>query len=1258
MTSITYANSTDLSSWANTRNSQSTLPQLIRRLVRATVDSPSKVDFPADEAVQLSGWDGIVSTEHGNSFVPSGISVWELGVNRNPKDKADKDYMKRSKDPLGIDPKLSTFVFVTARRWGGKDDWVSTHKAEGVWLDVIAYDADDLEHWLEIAPVVHVWISILLGKHPDDAIDLVSFLDEFNGKTQFPIPNEFSLAGRHNIQQLVRDWIQNPLQPLLLQADTREEALSVFTASVQELEDIDRELVLNRTIIIYNQASWRKIIRTDTPLILIPIFESKGLVSSALTYKHQIFIPLGRSDPTKNAIQIPRLSRGVAASCLKEHGIPEEKAQELAAIARRSFTSFLREISIIPEDFVPKWAQSENAHSILPFLLVGKWDETNAGDRNVLERMFNLSYEQINNLVVRWIYEDDPPIRITGNIVLTVSKKDGWFFISKYCTNDDFQLFKKLAIEILSAQNPAFDLTTDKRWAASLYGSAPQNSSELVEGISDTLAMIGTYSNDVSTLFTIDLQQYIGSIVSIILRKANDNWKVWASLSNNLPLLAEAAPDVFLAAVEEGLTGDYPVLTDIFVDADGIFTSSPHTGLLWALETIAWNDKLLGSVAIILARLARLDPGGKLANRPKNSLRTIFLPWCPQTTAPLEVRLTIIDTLRKVEQEIAWQLMISILPQMHDNGSPTAKPEWRGWGEGFSEGATRTEVITHANETITRLLSDVGFIGTRWKDIIEALPNMPIEKFHEVCEALMDLPVEKLTPSDITLLSNTLRSLISHHRSFPKSDWALPKAKVDILIPIFEKFQPTNIFDKYGWLFSNQPNLLEGREDDWESYTVSTTKYQIEAIHRIYSIEGISGILDIVDRVDRPEMVGKSLGGTDCCMEAGIEDELLQKYLGNTGPEARFIHGFISERYQLYGRGWAFEKYLNQGKDWSPKQRGEYLSCLPPDGEIWGLACTYGSETEHEFWVAFQPFSIQNEDYQYASTCLLQHGRPYSAAYLLAFRNRKEVSISPELIEEVLRNTLEISPNEDPIYNDLGYTLGVLLDDLHNTNCIDESRIAYLEWNLFPVLRRHERQPIVLQRALANDPKFFVEVVSYAFRSEGEEPQEISEEVRYRATRAYELLQSWRIVPGLKEDGNIDPQALSEWVYSAREKLLEIGRLHAGDNIIGQVLSGSPVDPDGNWPHLVIRDLLQTTANFEIENGIIQGVINSRGVTSRGSGDGGKQEHVLADKYIAMSDAIGYRWPRTAAMLKRISDEYRLYANHEDLDDELYEDLN
>jgi hypothetical protein len=94
----------------------------------------------------MHGWDGECRVDSGSDQIPAGWSGWELGMDQNPKRKADKDYKQRTKDALHLKPADTTFVFVTARRWAQKAEWVNERRAEKHWADVRAYDA--VEHGL------------------------------------------------------------------------------------------------------------------------------------------------------------------------------------------------------------------------------------------------------------------------------------------------------------------------------------------------------------------------------------------------------------------------------------------------------------------------------------------------------------------------------------------------------------------------------------------------------------------------------------------------------------------------------------------------------------------------------------------------------------------------------------------------------------------------------------------------------------------------------------------------------------------------------------------------------------------------------------------------------------------------------------------------------------------------------------------------------------------------------------------------------
>jgi hypothetical protein len=152
----------------------------------------------------------------------------------------------------------------------------------------------------------------------------------------------------------------------------------------------------------------------------------------------------------------------------------------------------------------------------------------------------------------------------------------------------------------------------------------------------------------------------------------------WASLNHLLPLLAEAAPREFLDAVEHALNSEPRPFDTLFAqEGSGITGGNYITGLLWALETLAWDAEYLTRVVIILGDLAAQDPDGNWVNRPLNSLTEMLLPWLPQTCAPLPKRRVAVETLLQEHREVAWKLLLNLLPRAYQTSSHSRKPAWR-----------------------------------------------------------------------------------------------------------------------------------------------------------------------------------------------------------------------------------------------------------------------------------------------------------------------------------------------------------------------------------------------------------------------------------------------------------------------------------------------------------------------------------------------------------------------------------------------------
>jgi hypothetical protein len=333
-----------------------------------------------------------------------------------------------------------------------------------------------------------------------------------------------------------------------------------------------------------------------------------------------------------------------------------------------------------------------------------------------------------------------------------------------------------------------------------------------------------------------------------------------------------------------------------------------------------------------------------------------------------------------------------------------------------------------------------------------------------------------------------------------------------------------------------------------------------------------------------------------------------------------------------------------------PLAQARLLLCSNDLPAAWRKVTELGDDVERQYWREFSPYGrgelqVVNE----AARQLLQHNRPLAALELLGLyaeqRGGSEKS-SPDLMAQGLEALVRLpKDHKEPARALTSYDIQRLLDYLRSSS-IDEDRLATLEWQLLPARGFDERSP-VLERRLARDPVFFLEIISLCFRPKGGQMEkEVPETV---ASNAYRLLDRWRIVPGsVTEGGEVDETTLTEWVFKARELAAKRNRSDVTDIHIGQVFAHAKQDPDDTWPTLPVRNIIEEIASAKVEEGFVIGTYNKRGFTTRGPADGGDQERVLADQFDDWAGRIGDRWHRTAAALRSLAEGYRAQARRED----------
>jgi len=1252
-----WIDTADLELWAKRHDSKANLPHLISKLIRATTSHIDSLSIPSGRNVYLGGWDGIVEISEGAEFIPEGISLWEIGTNRDKRSKANSDLEKRTSDPLNYDPSSSTFVFVTPYAWQNKDEWIEEKLDEGIWKDIRVIDGQDLESWIELAPSVGVWLASLIKNYPTEGIQAAdNFWEEWSQGENFVLPPSLLTSGREDAVNKVKELIANPASIIPIQAPTREESLAFVTACFKQLDLQEQESLFSRSVIVDTEGILRSLSYNRSPLIILPRFGDIDNAHSIVARGHHLIMPLGVDDRFNgDVIKLPRVDREGFRKELQSVGFSREKADDLSKETGRNITILRRQLGF---DYrKPIWSEAQYALDLLPALLVGRWDESFQGDKEVVSALSGVSYEQYIQKLARWKGVPDSPVIQIGEKWKISSTLDGWTYLSGFSVAKDISILQSQFLKVLREVNPALDLEADQRGVASIYGKKRAYSSWIREGLTQSLILIAVYGDKFSLPISSTSQIWADNTITSLLQ-SNDS-RLWCSLDDVMPLVSEASPSSFLASIENHLSTNSAVIEELFEEGKGFITPiTYHTGLLWALEGLAWFPELLSRVTLILGKLSAIDPGGSLQNRPINSLRYIFLPWLPQTNASLNKRFDTLQLLINHHREVAWKLLLSLLPEHHAVGHYTHKhsTRWRKIDEKTRGNVTYEELFKNYEYILDQLLSLANTNEDKLAALVSSVDNLaPNDR-----KKLLSHIHQNYNPDEQKSFAiwNNLREVLHTHNSSLDTDWVLPKAEIRALEELYDYLRPTDITHQYLWLFDDSwlkvpEGVLLGNYEQSELDDI-TLKKRKDALLKIYDAEGLSKIVDLINVVQEPEIFGDV-----AAIIIGEPSEIATFLKQNIEEEnyRRALQGFVRRKYFLNGLDWTKELILKLQKSGLEDNALSHLLIPLPSGRpLWDFVHSLGSEVELSYWRNcngwFYALSI---DDRINGIQMLQsvnrHITIINSIYLYA--KDQPTNILIDALEKAITEKSDELITSNPRY------IQQILLELDKREDVEEGKLPKLEWLYLPLLAGvgSLRKPVALHSELSTNADFFVEVLSWLYRPSNEKEaekivEEIGEEViANRAKLAFDLLQSWKVVPGVDVDGNIDRDFLRHWVYRAREIALQKDRLKKADLYIGKILAEYP-ESDSVWPPEPICEIIEeiNTTALKVEFRVTTS--NKRSSSVRGSCDGGDRERKIASYFRDLSTHHSSKFPVTASLLEGLAKSYEARAKEIDKDAE------
>lgn len=1246
-----YADRNSLAVWARTREAQSELPRLVRRLILETCQGLVELGMPAGDGVAAGGWDGSVRATAGNAWVPEGLSVWELSVEASPGTKADADYIKRLDTPDGSSTSECTYIELIVRPWAKRFDWARVRRAENKWKDVRAYGLDDVEAWLEAAPITWTWYSERLGLSPYGMRSAETWWDAWAGGTSPPFDAKLVLAGRDDAVLTLKNRLGRPGITTIGGASI-EETCAFIAAMAVDAESRGDGWMLARLAFVSELSTWRLLLDSAQPLILVPL-DVNFAREVAGGSSHIVLVPV--ADAGMADIDLPPLdAAGVAAALKVAHGLDERRADEAGRLARRSLTALRRHLANNPALHRPPWAQPPVPRPIRAALLAGSWTDQREGDHSALAQLAGLTYESFREEAIALANVSDPFILQVGATWHLVSAVDAWLLLVERITEDDLKRLETVVLAVLGEEDPALEVPHDERWwKATLEGKVRVFSADLRRGLARTLALLGVHGEVVTLSSGGSGSGWANYLVRLLLQSANadSTGRRWASISDVLPLLAEAGPDAFIDAATSAVSGDAPLLASLFADQafDGPFSAnSPHTGLLWALEAVAWSPGHFGAAVDLLARLDEIDPGGRLANRPFASLAGIFRPWHPENSANPDRQLKVVDGLRRRHNEGAWKLLLSMLPEFNGFHSPTYEPAFRDW-KPQRVPMTNAEYRSTISAVVARCIEEAKTDVGRWDGLMKRYSDLPPNDQVSIVAAFARfVEAGDLTEDDSDVLWASLREVVERNREYPDADWALPESALAPLDDLITRLQPNRSFQRHQWLFQDHMPHLAGlsRRDDHEAYEAVLAERRRDAVREIEQEGGLDAVLALAQAATVSWSVGIALAQAQPNHDNVLLDSL------DTGDRAQveLASQYYFERFRREGRQW-LGALLEQSSGRTALEKARLLLATRDVPWAWEVAEGLGPEVTEKYWQFFSPFGLGHEfeHVELVAEQLHMVGRNAMAIdFLMIYQGGAGMSDGrlAELTAQALEGLIASSDAEIRALSSYDFQHAFALLEAHRED-LGVNRVATLEWAFLPALGHDPNVP-ALHQGMAESPEFFVEVVCAAYRQRGADATDTgdaqSDEQRAaRARNGYNLLSSWGHPPGLSS-GQVDSSRLREWLDEAKRLLEQRGRLEVGLVHFGHVLAKAPPDADGRWPSVVVRDLLEELHSEEVESGLATEILNSRGVTSRGLEDGGAREVELAQRYRRDADQLADEWPRAAALLRNVAKFYEVDA--------------
>lgn len=841
--------------------------------------------------------------------------------------------------------------------------------------------------------------------------------------------------------------------------------------------------------------------------------------------------------------------------------------------------------------------------------LVGGWLESNPYDKQLIEKLVKEPYE-------KWIerirsYRDylADYVDYKEQQWSVFNRESLWSKYAPYLYEEHLRDFKKIFITLYSTPDPSLELEPEKRFAAAIYGKEFPYSKPLRANLIDSLMLLELHQEALSSIPQNIYSSFVENIIKELLFSAD--WTIWAVVNKELSKFAELAPNTFFQCLTKALDDNPSPITKLYEqERDCMGAINYLTGIVQALEVLAWEPNSLQRVVIMLAKLDLMDTNrnSNWANKPGSVLRTILLPWVANNSADFTKYLASLKALLRLNKQLAWDVGCKLLTV--NIAFETTKPKWRTWALNNTERkVSNAENIKRYEEIGRFLVRTAEADTTRLANLVDLFRhfNQPV-----LSEAL-SLIETKFSDMDVDNRDNLwekLTTLVDKHIFLEQQYWTMSSSVVEQCDKLALLITPSNLIIKYKRLFSNN---WRGRikSEEYKKQATFLLDERKLALREIFDSSGFDIILELVAKIDSPSILGTVLAKTLIPQEITID--LILKTLHHFNKE--FSSTTLNILYKENPHLFPFED-----NNWEQQDKLDLYLLLPAIPTLWSnIENTLSFELMGKYWreaninqYAIDIFKTQ-EEAVYCLTQLLKAQRYGIATNLLYEISSLFDNIMEDL--DVYDLLMKVAENSESAKVVEPRSVLELIKILQNSEALSLDKKSQLELKYFFCISDTDStgvkiRAINIEERIAKEPLFFM----FFLKSLQSKNDDID---KYLSRLSYHVLSKVKRAPGVLDNRSFCLEEFKKWLQAATKEAIElqidIKHLRCW---IGRILFYAPRNSDELWISEVL-DLLNADENSDLLEAFKSEIFCSRGIYQVDLT--GKEELDLAEKYRALS---------------------------------------